>query len=92
MNQSLAHSDRPVRTVARTDFIVLRQDLPVHQALDAIRQRDLGERIVYFYIVDERDRLVGVVPIRRLLTATLDQRIADIFTLIFYFTLATLWL
>jgi magnesium transporter len=72
MNQSLAHSDQPVATVARKDFVVLRQDLTVQQALDAIRQRDLGERIVYFYIVDEQDRLVGVVPTRRLLTASLE--------------------
>ncbi|MBN1509608.1 MAG: magnesium transporter [Sedimentisphaerales bacterium] len=78
MKQSLAHSDRPVTTVARTDFVVLRQDLTVRQALDAIRQRDLGEQIVYFYIVDEQDHLVGVVPTRRLLTAALDQRISDI--------------
>ena len=78
MIQSLAHSDRPVATVARKDFIVLRQDLTVQQALDAIRLRELGERIVYFYIVDEQDRLVGVVPTRRLLTAALDHRISDI--------------
>jgi magnesium transporter len=78
MIQSLAHSDRPVTTVAREDFIVLRQDLTVQQALDAIRLRDLGERIVYFYIVDEQDRLVGVVPTRRLLTAALEQYISDI--------------
>jgi magnesium transporter len=78
MNQSLAHSDRPVTTVARKDFIVLQQDLTVQQTLDAIRTRDLGEQIVYFYIVDEQDHLVGVVPTRRLLTAALDQRISDI--------------
>jgi magnesium transporter len=78
MIQSLAHSDRPVTTVAREDFIVLRQDLTVQQALDTIRLRDLGERIVYFYIVDAQDRLVGVVPTRRLLTAALEQCISDI--------------
>lgn len=78
MIQSLAHSDRPVTTVARKDFVVLRQDLTVQRALDAIRLRELGERIVYFYIVDEQDRLVGVVPTRRLLTAAIEQRISDI--------------
>lgn len=78
MIQSLAQSDRPVTTVARKDFIVLQQDLTVQQALDAIRRRDLGEKIVYFYIVDSQDRLVGVVPTRRLLTAALEHRIADI--------------
>jgi len=78
MIQSLTHSDRPVATVARKDFIVLHQDLTVQQALDAIRLRDLGEKIIYFYIVDDQDRLVGVVPTRRLLTAAIEQRISDI--------------
>ena len=78
MIQSLAHSDRSVTTVARKDFIVLRQNLTVQEALDTIRRRQLGERIVYFYIVDEKHRLVGVVPTRRLLTAALEERISDI--------------
>jgi magnesium transporter len=78
MIQSLAHSDRPVTGVARKDFIVLRQNLTVQEALDAIRRRELGERIVYFYIVDEQDHLVGVVPTRRLLTAAIEQRLSDI--------------
>jgi magnesium transporter len=78
MIQSFAHSDRPVTTVTRKDFIVLRENLTVQEALDVIRRRQLGERIVYFYIVDEQDHLVGVVPTRRLLTAALEERISDI--------------
>ncbi len=78
MIQSLAHSDRSIATVARKDFIVLRENLTVQEALDTIRRRQLGERIVYFYIVDEQHHLVGVVPTRRLLTAALEERISDI--------------
>jgi magnesium transporter len=37
-----------------------------------------GERIVYFYIVDEQEHLVGVVPTRHLLSAGLQQRLSDI--------------
>jgi len=43
--------------------------MTVEQALGAIRQQGLGERIIYFYVVDEQDRLAGVLPTRRLLTA-----------------------
>jgi len=78
MVQSVTRSDQPVTTVARKDFVVLRQDLTVQQALDTIRQREIGERIVYFYILDAEDRLVGVVPTRRLLTADLQQQISNI--------------
>jgi magnesium transporter len=63
--------------VARKDFATLRQDMTVQQALTAIRHQGVGEKIVYFYVVDEEGRLVGVVPTRRLLIAPLKQQLAD---------------
>ena len=72
------HFQQPVMAVARKDFATLRQDLTVQQALTAIRHRGVGEKIVYFYVVDEEERLTGVLPTRRLLTAPLDQRLADV--------------
>jgi magnesium transporter len=71
------HLQQPVSSVARRDMATLRHDLTLEQALAAIRQRGLGEKIVYFYVVDTEDRLVGVLPTRRLLTAPLDQRVSD---------------
>ena len=50
----------------------------VEKALAVIREQGIGEEIVYFYTVDDQERLTGVVPTRRLLTAPLDQRISDI--------------
>lgn len=78
MTANLTYSNQPVTTIARGDFVVLRQDLTVQEALDTIRRRDLGERIVYFYLVDAQDRLTGVVPTRRLLTAELGRTLSDI--------------
>jgi len=52
--------------------------MTVREALDAVRKEGIGEKIVYFYVVGESERLVGVLPTRRLLTATLDQRIGDL--------------
>jgi Mg/Co/Ni transporter MgtE len=42
------HLHQPVLAVARKDVATLRQDFTVQQALDAIRQRGVGEKIVYF--------------------------------------------
>jgi magnesium transporter len=78
MTQKVAHLDQPVTAVMRKDFVVLAQDFTVREALDAIRRHELGERIIYFYVTDAQDRLVGVVPTRRLLMAELEQRISDI--------------
>src|SRR6185436_14896863 len=78
MNQTRDHLNQPVKTVARKDVATLREDMTVQQALNAIRERGVGERIVYFYVVDHRDRLAGVVPTRRLLTAPVEDRLSDI--------------
>ena len=67
------HLNEPVLPFARQDFATLSKDLTVEQALAAIRSRGVGEEVIYFYVVDEAQRLVGVVPTRRLLVAQLDQ-------------------
>jgi magnesium transporter len=61
--------DAPVVDHARKDFPLLDADMAVGKALERIRREGVGERVIYFYAVDEQKRLVGVVPTRRLLTA-----------------------
>jgi magnesium transporter len=78
MTQEPDHLRQPVLAVARKDVTTLREALTVQEALDAIRQRGVGEKIVYFYGVDAEDRLAGVLPTRRLLTAPLGQRLAEV--------------
>ena len=78
MTASPQHLNQPVSEFIRKDFAQLRESMTTREALDAIRQKGIGEKIVYFYVVNEHERLVGVLPTRRLLTAALDQRIGDL--------------
>jgi magnesium transporter len=59
----------PALTYARKDFPLLKAEASIERALETIRNEGIGERVIYFYAVDEGKRLVGVVPTRRLLTA-----------------------
>ncbi|ARS47969.1 magnesium transporter [Ectopseudomonas hydrolytica] len=72
------HLSLPVLHVARHDYAALNHQFSVREALDNIRQQGLGERIIYFYVVDDEGRLLGVLPSRRLLTAPLDDRLVDL--------------
>ena len=63
-NLRAMHLHEPISAHIRHDYSSLRQEMTVDEALAAIRQHGVGERIVYFYVVDEADRLVGVVPTR----------------------------
>ena len=78
MPQNLQHLDQPVLPYARRDFPELRRDFTIEQALQAIRHKGVGEKVVYFYVVDEQEKLLGVLPTRRLLTASPDQRLEDV--------------
>ena len=77
MNET-QHLEEPISGYARRDFAVLRERFTVAEALDTLRGQELGERIVYFYVVDDRERLVGVLPVRRLLMAKPDRLLGDI--------------
>src|SRR6476619_7169179 len=63
---------------ARKDFPLLDANMSVAEALDRIRREGVGERVIYFFAIDAEQRLVGVLPTRRLLTAPLEQRLEEI--------------
>lgn len=73
-----AHFDQPVIAHARKDIPLLRAGMTVADALATIRREGIGERIIYFYAIDENRRLVGVLPTRRLLTSPLDATLETI--------------
>jgi magnesium transporter len=73
-----AHFDDQVIAHARKDLPLLKARMSVQEALETIRREGIGERIIYFYAVDENGRLAGVLPTRRLLTAPLDSKLEEI--------------
>jgi magnesium transporter len=70
--------DASVVDHARKDFPLLDVTMTVGEALEHIRHEGVGERVIYFYVVDEQKRLVGVVPTRRLLIAPLEASVRQI--------------
>jgi magnesium transporter len=70
--------DRPVAGLAHVDYMQLFDWETVAESLDRIRGEHLGERVVYFYAIGDGDKLVGVVPARRLLVAEANTLIRDI--------------
>jgi magnesium transporter len=73
-----AQLNEPIAKHLRGDFTTLDPTWSVGEALDHMRRNPPPGRIIYFYVVDESMRLVGVVPTRRLLLSPSDKSIADI--------------
>ena len=78
MPGSPTHFHETVLAHTRSDFVLLREGMSVEDALRVIRERGIGEKIIYFYVADADGRLAGVLPTRRLLLGQPDQRIADL--------------
>jgi magnesium transporter len=73
--QVLGHT---VATHAREDFTTLNQSLTVGEAVDVIRRAAGGGAIQYYYVVDDTGRLVGVLPLRRLITVPTDKLLKEV--------------
>jgi magnesium transporter len=78
MEPNAAHVHRPVLDYVQRDTPVLTQAMSVAEAMSVIRQRPVSKTVIYFYVVDEAQRLVGVLQTRSLLTAQPEERLADL--------------
>jgi magnesium transporter len=70
--------DSSVGESARRDPVRLLETETVSQALRRLRQEDVGERIIYFYVTDADGKLAGVVPTRRLLLSNPTTPVGDL--------------
>jgi magnesium transporter len=68
----------PVIKYAGKNVVALPQNDTVAQALTFLRNQNITDEIVYIYIVDEDQSLVGVLPLRRLLNSEHKKKLADI--------------
>lgn len=72
------HLKEPALRHARQDFPIIRDGVTVGEALNIIRREGVGERIIYFYVINDDGQLVGIIPTRRLLTSMPHVPVADI--------------
>ncbi|MBY0458734.1 MAG: CBS domain-containing protein [Gemmataceae bacterium] len=73
-----AQLHEPVTAYTRADFTTLYPQWTVGEALAHMRRHPPPGRIIYFYVVDDALRLLGVVPTRRLLLANLETPVRDV--------------
>lgn len=57
---------------------IVRSNQTIEQAVQLLREKKITDEIVYIYVVDNENRLQGIVPTRNLLLATADSKIAEI--------------
>jgi magnesium transporter len=74
--------DRPVTDFLSDAALTLREDLTLDEALANLRGRPASARgqtqVIYLYVTNEREQLVGVLPVRHLILSPGDARVGSI--------------
>src|SRR3989441_3685225 len=69
VQELLEYTEGTAGRLMSPEFVAVREDATVAQAIEHIRKAASGEGAFYLYVVDDHDHLVGVVPLHRLLAA-----------------------
>ncbi|HEV8311063.1 MAG TPA: magnesium transporter [Methylomirabilota bacterium] len=69
VQELLRYGESTAGGIMTPEFVAVHEDMTVGQALDHVRKSAAAEGLFYVYVVDDHDHLVGVVPLRRLITA-----------------------
>lgn len=69
VQEILEYPEHSAGRLMSPDFVAVNERATVEQAIDHVRKSVSEERAFELYVVDDHRHLVGVVPLRRLLTA-----------------------
>lgn len=69
VQEILEYPEHSAGRLMSPDFVAVNEHATVEQAIDHVRKSVSEERAFELYVVDDHRHLVGVVPLRRLLTA-----------------------
>jgi len=76
------YPDDSAGRVMTTSFVALQEEMTAQQAIDRIREiDDETEAVLYLYVIDEKEHLRGVVPIRRLVASQPGRAVRDLMIL-----------
>lgn len=79
INEILQYPEDSAGSVMTTEFVDLKQDMTVQDAIRRIREIGVDkETINICYVTDQRRRLLGIVSIRTLLLAQWEELVGDI--------------
>lgn len=79
VNQFLGYPEESAGSIMTIEYVSLYKNYTVKEALDHIKKVGLKKETVYStYVIDHSRRLLGIVSLRKLVTADPDEFISDI--------------
>ncbi|MEX0804761.1 MAG: magnesium transporter [Candidatus Binatia bacterium] len=77
VRELISYPEGTVGRIMNTDFMALLPGATAQGAIDKIRERGELESFFYLYVVDDDNKLAGVVPIRNLVIAPRDRTLKE---------------
>ncbi len=78
INELLAYPDDSAGSVMTPEFVYLNKDMTVAEAFEKIRKVGVAKETIYTCYVTQERKLIGVVSLLKLLTASEDTRVEQI--------------
>ncbi len=66
------------KDIAKPIDTVIHEDVTVEEAINSLRGRKIHHKIIYFYVVDKDNKLLGVTSTRRLLLSESNAKVSEI--------------
>jgi magnesium transporter len=76
----LAYPEGTAGALMSPDYLALEEDLSVKAAIERVQRMGRSDASFYVYVVDERQKLVGVLSLRQLITQPPDKLLRDFMT------------
>lgn len=78
LNQFLRYPDNSAGSIMTIEYCEFRSGTTVAQAMDELKRTGIDKETIYtLYVIDQKRRLVGTVPLRKLIMASDDLKIDD---------------
>jgi magnesium transporter len=68
IQELLEHGEKTAGRIMSPDVLAVSEALSVAQAIEQVRRAPTAETAHFLYVVDDHERLIGAVPLRRLIT------------------------
>ena len=79
INSILAYPTDSAGSIMTTEYVNLKEHYTVSEAFDRIRKTGVDKETIYIcFVTNSQRKLVGVVSVKDLLLASLDQKIVDV--------------
>jgi magnesium transporter len=79
IEELLKHEENTAGSIMTNEFIALPEDLTAEETINKIRELSPeAEMVYYIYIIDKKERLIGVISLRDLIIANPKAKISEV--------------